>query len=60
MRIIITTADEADRSVEESSWVEASAVADSEAVASAVEVSEEAALEAVVPEANSNKHLDTV
>jgi hypothetical protein len=29
-------------------------------VASAVEVSEEAASEAVVPEANSNKHLDTV
>lgn len=60
MKTTIITDDEADHSVEVSSWEEDSdEVAASEAVASAEEVSVVEASEAVVPEVNSNLILPT-
>lgn len=59
MRTTITTEGGADRSVEASSWEEASDGAVSEAVASEAEVSAVAASEVEVPEVNSNPLLPT-
>ena len=59
MRTTIITADEADRSVEASSWAEASVAEVSEEAASAEEVSVVVASEAVVPEVNSNPQVLT-
>ena len=60
MKTTIITEDEADHSVEVSSWEEDSDEAAAlEAVASVAEVSVEVASEAEVPEANSNLILPT-
>ena len=60
MRTIITTEGGADRSVEASSWEEASDGAVSEAVASEEEVSAVAASEVEEPEVNSNQNTDII